>query len=302
MAKIIVLFGTRPEVIKLAPVIRSLEKLPDRFETINVSSSQHTSLLHPFAATFDIRIDHDLDVMRPDQSPDEVCARVIDGLNPILRSEQPDMILVQGDTTTALAGALGGFDNHIPVGHVEAGLRTGNAKSPFPEEMNRRLISQLADLHFAATRHNDKTLLAEGVDAASVFVTGNPVVDALQFILGRSRSTKAIDEIITATEGKRRIVLTTHRRESLGETMQHNLEVLRRFVDAHDDVHLVFPVHPNPSVVRSAQRCVDRPPQDSPRRSPRITRTSSICCRKPGSSSPTPAASRKRPRPSANRF
>ena len=145
---VLTLFGTRPEVIKLAPVIRALEE-NSSIETVNVSSSQHTTLLYPFTEVFDVRIDHDLRVMRPNQSPDLVCARVMEALHPILTENAPDLILVQGDTTTALAGALAGFTHRIPVGHVEAGLRTDDPHSPFPEEMNRRLISRLASLHLS---------------------------------------------------------------------------------------------------------------------------------------------------------
>ena len=257
---VLTLFGTRPEVIKMAPVIRALER-HESIKTINISSSQHTSLLFPFTKIFNVRIDHDLQVMRPDQSPDLVCARVLSALNPILTETSPDLILVQGDTTTALAGALAGFAHRIPVGHVEAGLRTDNRLSPFPEEMNRRLISRLASLHFAATEHNRQTLLDEGVPDTTIFVTGNPVVDALRHILASPRSPSFVDETLHATEGCRRIVLTTHRRESLGEPMRRNLRVLRRFVEAKNDIALVFPVHPNPSVVKAARQELTQHPR-----------------------------------------
>ena len=161
--KVLTLFGTRPEVIKLAPVMHALQALPERFTTINVSSSQHTDLLQPLIRDFDLRIDHDLKVMQPNQTLSSLSARVLTALDPILVDEKPDMVLVQGDTTTALAGALAAFHRHIPVGHVEAGLRSGNRNSPFPEEMNRRLISRIATLHFAATKNNQESLLAEGI-------------------------------------------------------------------------------------------------------------------------------------------
>jgi UDP-N-acetylglucosamine 2-epimerase (non-hydrolysing) len=251
-ARVLTLFGTRPEVIKLAPVIRRLEEFPAAFQTINVASSQHTSLLHPFVRSFGIRIDHDLQVMQPDQSPHEVCARVLTAMESLLAELRPHLILVQGDTTTTLAGALAGFYSRIPVGHVEAGLRTGNPMSPFPEEMNRRLVSRVATWHFAATEHNRRTLLGEGVHDEAIVVTGNPVVDALRAILATPRSRRSVDDVVQATEGSRRIVLTTHRRESLGQTMRDNLAVLRGFVEAREDVTLIFPVHPNPSVRASA--------------------------------------------------
>jgi UDP-N-acetylglucosamine 2-epimerase (non-hydrolysing) len=191
--------------------------------------------------------------MRTDQTPSEVCARVLTALTPVIEDFGPDIVLVQGDTSTALAGALAAFHLQVPVGHVEAGLRSGNPSSPFPEEMNRRLISRLASLHFAATEHNRRTLIAEAVSERSIFVTGNPVVDALKLILETERISGPLDEILDATDGSRRIVVTSHRRESLGEVMRGNLEVLRRFAETADNVSIIFPVHPNPSVVRSAR-------------------------------------------------
>lgn len=249
MKTILTLFGTRPEVIKMAPVVRELERRRDRFRSVVVTSAQHTDLLYPLANFFGLRLDHDLRVMEAGQTPASVCARVLTALDPILTQESPDLILVQGDTTTAMAGALLGFFRKIPVGHVEAGLRSGNPMSPFPEEMNRRLITQMAALHFAATTRNQQVLLSEGVSPSRVFLTGNPVVDALQEVLHQPER-KPLPPALSAESlrGKRLLVLTTHRRESFGEVMAGNLHVLRAFVDAHSDVELAFPVHPNPSV------------------------------------------------------
>jgi UDP-N-acetylglucosamine 2-epimerase (non-hydrolysing) len=244
--KVLVLFGTRPEAIKLAPVIHELERR--RFETIVVCSSQHKQLLAPFLKTLRIEIDNDLSVMTKNQSPNDVCSRVVAKLDKVLAAEQPNLILVQGDTTTALAGALAGFNRRIAVGHVEAGLRSGNAMSPFPEEMNRRLISQIAAFHFAATEQNRDNLAAEGVPDGKVFVTGNPVVDSLHTMLDQLRPSAAIKGLIDKTRGKKRILLTTHRRESFGPAMTGNLKTLREFVKKHPDVCLLFPVHPNPNV------------------------------------------------------
>lgn len=258
---VLTIFGTRPEVIKLAPVISRLESGAGRFRTVNVASGQHTSLLHPFVKLFGIRIDHDLNVMQPGQNPSGVCSRVLAALEPVLSSERPDLVLVQGDTTTTLAGALAGFHRGIPVAHVEAGLRSGDRNSPFPEEMNRRLVTQLATLHFAATTGNRDTLLSEGVAAECVHLTGNPVVDALETILTRTKIDPAIERVLSATEGCRRIVLTTHRRESFGPYMTTTLQVLRRFIDAHPDVALLFPVHPNPVVVETARRVLGEHPR-----------------------------------------
>jgi UDP-N-acetylglucosamine 2-epimerase (non-hydrolysing) len=251
LSRILTLFGTRPEIIKLAPVIRALEENPE-LDTVTVSSSQHTDLLRPFTRTFDVRVDHDLEVMRENQTIDEVCSRVLTSLSPELDETRPDLVLLQGDTTTAMAGALCAFHHRIPVGHVEAGLRSENIMSPFPEEMNRRLISRLATYHFAPTDHNRQALRAEGITDESIFVTGNPVVDSLHGILD-SPCSNVLGEILEMTSGYRRLVLTTHRRESLGEVMRANLAVLRKFVGARDDVVLIFPVHPNPSVVAAAR-------------------------------------------------
>ena len=247
ICKIIVLFGTRPEAIKLAPVILELKKRSE-FQTIVVSSSQHINLLTPFLKIFDIKVDYDLQVMTENQTPNSVCAKILQTLDKIFDAEKPDCILVQGDTTTAFTGAFAAFNRKIKVGHVEAGLRSGNLYSPFPEEMNRRLISNLATFHFAATRQNFETLLNEGADAKNVFLTGNTVVDSLQFILKNSTPSKEISELIRKTAGFKRILLTTHRRESFGETMSGNLKTLRKFVEDKKDTCLFFPVHPNPNV------------------------------------------------------
>ncbi|MFZ1702192.1 MAG: UDP-N-acetylglucosamine 2-epimerase (non-hydrolyzing) [Pyrinomonadaceae bacterium] len=250
--KVLVLFGTRPEAIKLAPVIHALRERS--FQTVVVSSSQHKQLLIPFLKALDVDVDFDLGVMKRNQSPNDVCSRVIAKLDKILDAERPDLILVQGDTTTTLAGALAGFNRRIPVGHVEAGLRSGNLMSPFPEEMNRRLVSQIASFHFAATEKNRRNLLAEGVPSEKIFVTGNPVVDSLKFMLKNLAPSDNIADLIKKTQGKKRILLTTHRRESFGTAMSGNLSVLADFVEKREDVCLFFPVHPNPNVKEVAKQ------------------------------------------------
>jgi UDP-N-acetylglucosamine 2-epimerase (non-hydrolysing) len=258
---IVTLFGTRPEVIKLAPVIRALEARPDCWRTVNVSSSQHTDLLYPFAEQLSVRIDRDLAVMRAGQTPSEVLARVLGALEPVLAAERPDLLLVQGDTTTALAGALAAFHRAVAVGHVEAGLRSGDAMSPFPEEMNRRLITRLARYHFAATADNVAVLQAEGVASERIVLTGNTVVDSLQAILAGHEPSARLAAILGELHGLRLIALTTHRRESFGEVMQGHLRVLRRFVERHEDVALVFPVHPNPAVRATAEAALAGAPR-----------------------------------------
>lgn len=259
--KILSIFGTRPEVIKLAPVIAQLEARSPGLRTLNVTSAQHTDLLYPFIRLFDLRIDHDLKVMEPNQTPNRVCARVLTLLDPILAEEKPELVLVQGDTTTALAGALAAFHHKIPVGHVEAGLRSGNVYSPFPEEMNRRLVTQLATYHFAATEKNRENLLAEAVPAERIFVTGNPVVDALQTVVARAVMTPAVEKVLAATAGYKLIVLTTHRRESFGPLLAENLRVLREFINRCEDVAMVFPVHPNPQVAGPAREILGGHPR-----------------------------------------
>lgn len=245
--KIIVLFGTRPEAIKLAPVIFELKKRVD-FETVVVSSSQHTDLLKPFLQIFNIKVDYDLQVMTDNQTPNVVCAKVLQGLDKIFDDEKPDVILVQGDTTTAFAGAFAGFNRKIKVGHVEAGLRSGNLHSPFPEEANRRLVSQIATFHFAATYNNCKFLKHEGISGNQIFLTGNTVVDALHFVLNHSKPSEKIAELLEKTRDLKRVLLTTHRRESFGDKMNRNLLQLKEFVSQQTDTCLIFPVHPNPNV------------------------------------------------------
>lgn len=261
MKTILTLFGTRPEVIKLAPVVHALESRPKHWRTINVSSSQHTDLLYPFARRLAVRIDRDLAVMTQGQTPSEVLARVLSGLDPLLAADRPDLVLVQGDTTTALAGALAAFHRGVPVGHVEAGLRSGNVTSPFPEEMNRRLVTRLARYHFAATRTNADTLRAEGVPEHWIVMTGNPVVDSLHAILKDHEPSDRLDQVLAPLKGLRLIALTTHRRESFGSTIEGHLGALRRFVERHEDLALVFPMHPNPAVRAAAEAALSGAPR-----------------------------------------
>ena len=244
---IMTVFGTRPEVIKLAPVVRQFDFRPE-FRTVNVSSGQHGDLLAPFVAAFDLHVDHDLAAMRPGQPLNLLLSRIIGALDPIIAKESPDLVVVQGDTTTALAAALTAFNRRVPVAHVEAGLRTPDLHNPFPEEANRRLITRLARLHFAATKRNIAALLAEGVPADWVRRTGNPVVDALLHIGTTLTPSDKLLAVLDATKGTRRLVLTTHRRESFGTVLQGNLRAVRDFVARRADVSLIFPVHPNPQV------------------------------------------------------
>ncbi|MEM7577329.1 MAG: UDP-N-acetylglucosamine 2-epimerase (non-hydrolyzing) [Planctomycetota bacterium] len=247
-------FGTRPEVIKIAPVVRAMEAQPERFRTLNVGTGQHVQLMGAFAAELGIRVDADLSVGRPDQTPLSVVERTLCGLAAWLAEQRPDVVLVQGDTTAAFAGALSGYYRKIPVGHLEAGLRSGQRDDPFPEEMHRQMIGRLADVHYAATQRNVESLLAEGIEPGRVVRTGNTVVDAVRWATERAYSSPRVEALMDRVGGGRLIVVTTHRRESFGETMSQNLDALRAFVEQHDDLRVVFPVHPNPAVRDAAQR------------------------------------------------
>lgn len=242
------LFGTRPEIIKLTPVLQALSRRSDRVRSVVVSSSQHTDLLSPHLAQFGIAVDHDLQIMQAGQSPSSVLMRCMERVAAVLDQEAPDVVIVQGDTTTALAGALAAFYARIPVAHVEAGLRTGDLASPFPEEAHRLLIARVTRWHFAATRANARILLAEDIPADNIHLVGNPVVDAVKGILEWTAPSPSIEALLAETEGRRRLILTTHRRENFGGVMGGHLAAIRAFVQAHDDVELIFPVHPNPAV------------------------------------------------------
>lgn len=257
---VLTIFGTRPEAIKVAPVLRELLRR-GRLRSVNVVTSQHTDLLLPFLRLFAIRADHDLRAMQPGQTLNQLLARLIAAIDPVLELETPDLVMVQGDTTSALAGALAAFHRRIPVAHIEAGLRSANRLSPFPEEMNRRLISQLATHHFAATEHNVQSLHNEGVASTAIFLTGNPVIDAVHWIMHEVPPSEPLRRLIEELSGFRLLVLTTHRRENFGTVMRDHLVTLRRFVDANPDTALVFPVHANPAVREVAYDVLDGNPR-----------------------------------------
>jgi len=248
---ILVVFGTRPDAVKLAPVILELTRADDRFRTTTVMTAQHRDLVAPILEFFDLRSDYDLDIMRPEQTSTGIAAEVMMKIAPIYDRESPDLVIVLGDTTSAVAAALAAFYARIPVAHVEAGLRTDDRHNPFPEEMNRRLITQLAELHFAATVGNRDRLVAEGVDPSSIFVTGNPVIDALNMIVERGGEDTP-DLLADLDPGQRVVLLTTHRRENFGEPQRNIFRAINEIVETHPDVTVVFPMHPNPEVRRAA--------------------------------------------------
>ncbi len=251
MSQILVVLGTRPDAIKLSPVVLALRKLAPAIETKVVLTAQHRDLVDPILRFFGILPDYDLNVMEVAQSPLEVMVRLLPGLETIYAAERPDWVVVQGDTTTALAAAQAAFYRQLPVAHVEAGLRTPERYDPFPEEMNRRLISQLADVHFAATESNRENLLREGIDPGAIHVTGNPVIDALQEISERG---DLQDQGGTREDKGRTILLTTHRRENFGEPQRNIFGAINHLVEHYPDLHVIFPVHPNPAVVEAARR------------------------------------------------
>ena len=245
--RIMTVFGTRPEAIKMAPVVQALQE-SGRFEVVVAVTAQHREMLDQVLRLFEIEPKHDLDIMAADQTLFDVTSRSLLGLNEVLSLEKPDMVLVHGDTTTTFAGALASFYHQIQVGHVEAGLRTGDKYSPYPEEMNRKLTGVLTDLHFAPTETAKENLLKEGVPAERIIVTGNTVVDALLKTVkpGYTFDDPALNQ---ALESKKRIILvTTHRRENLGEPMRQVYRALRDVLEAHSDTVAVFPVHKNPKV------------------------------------------------------
>lgn len=247
MLKVMTIFGTRPEAIKMAPVVKALEAVPD-MESIVTVTAQHRDMLDQVLHVFKITPDYDLNIMSQGQTLYDVTTRALMGLKDVLEQAQPDVVLVHGDTTTTFAGALAAFYQEIPVGHVEAGLRTGNIYSPFPEEMNRKLTGSLATYHFAPTAGSEQNLLTENVDKEHIYVTGNTVIDALQMTVQDGYHFEDDDLNTLDYEGKRIVLVTTHRRENLGEPMRHVYRAIRQLVDDFDDIQVVFPVHKNPKV------------------------------------------------------
>ncbi|WP_288301289.1 non-hydrolyzing UDP-N-acetylglucosamine 2-epimerase [uncultured Veillonella sp.] len=247
MLKVMTVFGTRPEAIKMAPVVKALEAAPD-MEAIVTVTAQHREMLDQVLHLFSITPDYDLNIMSAGQTLYDVTTKALLGLKDVLEEAKPDVVLVHGDTTTTFAGALAAFYQEIPVGHVEAGLRTGNIYSPFPEEMNRKLTGSLTTYHFSPTSSAEKNLLKENISSEHLYVTGNTVIDALRTTVKERYHFE--EELLNSLdyEQKRIILVTTHRRENLGEPMRHVYRAIRRLVHEFDDIEVVFPVHRNPKV------------------------------------------------------
>lgn len=248
MLTVLSVFGTRPEAIKMAPVIRALAAQPETMRSIVCVTGQHREMLDQVLDLFGIVPDFDLDVMRPGQTPSAVAAAVLAGLDPILADVRPDWVLVQGDTTTAMAASLAAFHRRIAVGHIEAGLRTTDKWQPFPEEINRRVVSVIADLHFAPTTRAADNLRREGVPEDRIVVTGNTVIDAIQYVATLPFDPAGTPLADLPISRRRLILVTAHRRESFGQGIAEICAALHELATTRDDLHIVYPVHPNPSV------------------------------------------------------
>jgi UDP-N-acetylglucosamine 2-epimerase (non-hydrolysing) len=248
--KILTVIGTRPEAIKLAPVIKELNSRSEEFINIICLTAQHREMLDQVLNIFDIQPDHDLDLMIPNQTLSQLSSIIIERLDYVVSKENPDVILVQGDTTSALCGALVAFYHQIKVGHIEAGLRTNSKYTPFPEEMNRRLIGQLAEYHFAPTESSRKSLLKEGVTESSIHVTGNTIVDALLWMVKKIKNTSPSlpKNLVDSLNGKRLILVTGHRRESFGKGLEEICMAILEIVTRFPEILIVYPVHFNPNV------------------------------------------------------
>lgn len=238
--KVMTIFGTRPEAIKMAPLVLELKSQNETFETSVVVTAQHREMLDQILTTFEITPDFDLNIMGKNQTLAEITTHALTKLDPIIKDENPDMILVHGDTSTTFVASLAAYYNQIEVGHVEAGLRTHNKYSPFPEELNRQLTGVIADLHFAPTEQAKGNLLIENKASEKIFVTGNTVIDALK--------TTVIKERMMTQSDKRTILVTVHRRENLGENMRQIFTSIKRLVKTHSDIEVVYPMHLNPKV------------------------------------------------------
>jgi len=259
--KVMVVIGTRPEAIKLAPIVLELEKHRAHFETEICVTGQHREMLDQMLQVFGLRPQYDLGVMKAGQDLAGVTAACLTGLDRVLQQERPDLVLVQGDTTTTFVTSLAAYYQHIPIGHVEAGLRTGKKYDPFPEEVNRRLATHLSDFHFAPTEAARNNLLLEGVNPENILVTGNTVIDALLLTQARlaEEPSLAVD-CLGSTDGLRIILVTAHRRESFGPRFRQICEALRALAERRRDVLIVYPVHLNPNVQSPVREILDGVP------------------------------------------
>ena len=244
MIKVMSIFGTRPEAIKMAPLVKELERRKE-IESIVCVTAQHREMLDQVLNTFDIKPDYDLNIMKQGQSLADVTTRALVGLEEVIKEVKPDIVLVHGDTTTTFAGALAAFYNQVAIGHVEAGLRTYDKYSPYPEEMNRQMVDRLSDMYFAPTEISKDNLLKENIDESKIYITGNTAIDAMSTTVDGNYTHPELDWI---NAGERMILLTAHRRENLGEPMRHIFRAIKRIVDEFNDVKVIYPIHMNPKV------------------------------------------------------
>lgn len=262
MLKVLTIIGTRPEAIKMAPVIQELKVQSSKFKAVVCVTAQHREMLDQVLRLFEIAPDIDLNIMRPNQDIHSLTARIIEKVGGVLREVKPDILLIQGDTTTVMAAAIASFYEKVPVGHVEAGLRTSTLYSPFPEEGNRRLTSVVTTFHFAPTALAKKALIREGVEEEKVFLTGNTVIDALHLILNQAvpEQARALLDLAGTNgnkAGRKVILVTAHRRENFGERLKSICQGLRMLVERNPDVVFIYPVHLNPNVYDTVHRMLD---------------------------------------------
>ena len=252
MIKVLSIFGTRPEAIKMAPLVKELEK-SEVIESIVCVTAQHREMLDQVLEVFDIKPNYDLNIMKKGQTLSEITSRVLLGLEEVIQKEKPNIILVHGDTTTTFAGALAAFYNGVDIGHVEAGLRTWNKYSPFPEEMNRQMVDRMTDMFFAPTEVSKNNLLNEGIEEKKIYVTGNTAIDAMKYTVKDDYTNEVFDWL----DDSKFILLTAHRRENLGEPMRNIFRAVRRIVLENEDVKVVYPIHMNPIVREIASEILD---------------------------------------------
>lgn len=255
--KVMSVFGTRPEAIKMAPLVKKLER-DERFESIVCVTAQHREMLDSVLEIFDIKPQYDLNIMAHGQTIIDISNKVLKGVDEVIKKVEPNIVLVHGDTSTTLNGALAAFYNKVLVGHVEAGLRSHDIYSPFPEELNRKLTGGIAELHFAPTKTNEKNLLSEGVDKQQIYVTGNTVIDALLSVVNGNH--KFEDETLNKIDfiNKKVVLLTTHRRENWGEPMENIFKAMIELIDNNEDIEVIFPMHKNPAIRDLAHKYFDK--------------------------------------------
>ena len=256
--KVMVVFGTRPEAIKMAPLVLQLKKQSEKFETMTVVTAQHRQMLDQVLQTFNIEPDIDLNIMGKSQTLTDITVKILNQLDKLLKEVKPDIILVHGDTTTTFATSLAAFYNQVRIGHVEAGLRTWEKYSPFPEEMNRQMTDAVTDLYFAPTMQSKENLIKENHDEKTIFVTGNTAIDALKLTVQENYHHDVLEQI---PSNHRLILVTMHRRENQGEPMRRVFRTLRQVVEAHDDVEVIYPVHLSPAVQEAAKEILSNHPQ-----------------------------------------